>query len=430
MKLFVENLGRIRTASIELRPLTIFVGANNTNKTWTAYSLFGILQALRWNNQHVPPLLERDPAFDSAVARTVADLRARIVAWPDGSRLLETVRRADIFQNLAGPIRFVLAAPEIRNVTMGNIAPLARVTLELSTEEMRAGPLVEMRFMADPEARFLTVEYHGDDVAGGVYALDELERIVREFAMARHGTVCCLPAERKLLSLLSAKILRDHDPLPRPLVDFAYMIALSKVRPDAVRTDILTKLERIVSGRYEMNESTMSFAPTGGGPAFPLTSTASLVKSFAGLAAFLQQARKGDVLLIDEPEMNAHPRAQAQSAELLALLASRGVTVIVTTHSPYFVEHVGNLIEGAALEDAQKTALAESLFLRDPEAFIPASSVATYGFEETPDRSEVVVRELDDRMARSIDWGTFSRVSDAVSNLYGEILDLRREPAQ
>ncbi|HYO69372.1 MAG TPA: hypothetical protein VEU33_25175, partial [Archangium sp.] len=46
MKLKIEKLGRIRSAEIDVRPLTVLIGPNNTNKTWTAYALYGLLQIL------------------------------------------------------------------------------------------------------------------------------------------------------------------------------------------------------------------------------------------------------------------------------------------------------------------------------------------------------------------------------------------------
>ncbi len=38
VRLKVTNLGKIKSADIEIKPLTVFVGENNTNKTWTAYA--------------------------------------------------------------------------------------------------------------------------------------------------------------------------------------------------------------------------------------------------------------------------------------------------------------------------------------------------------------------------------------------------------
>ena len=42
MKVTVQKLGVIQKADIDLKPLTIFIGPNNTGKTWLAYILAGI----------------------------------------------------------------------------------------------------------------------------------------------------------------------------------------------------------------------------------------------------------------------------------------------------------------------------------------------------------------------------------------------------
>lgn len=42
MKISVRNVGPLQEAHIDVRPLTIFVGPNNTGKTWLAYLLASI----------------------------------------------------------------------------------------------------------------------------------------------------------------------------------------------------------------------------------------------------------------------------------------------------------------------------------------------------------------------------------------------------
>ncbi|MEN8215541.1 MAG: AAA family ATPase [Pseudomonadota bacterium] len=43
MKINLRNLGVINNASIDLKPLTVFIGDNGTGKTWAAYTLSAIL---------------------------------------------------------------------------------------------------------------------------------------------------------------------------------------------------------------------------------------------------------------------------------------------------------------------------------------------------------------------------------------------------
>lgn len=53
------------------------------------------------------------------------------------------------------------------------------------------------------------------------------------------------------------------------------------------------------------------------------------------------QLNRGDVLLIDEPEVNLHPEWQVVFAEILVLLQKEvGLIIYVNTHSPYFARAI------------------------------------------------------------------------------------------
>ena len=76
-----------------------------------------------------------------------------------------------------------------------------------------------------------------------------------------------------------------------------------------------------------------------------LHSASSTVKSLFGLWFYLEnQAKKGDVLMIDEPELNIHPENQRKIARVLAMLVNAGLNVVVSTHSDYIVRELNSLI--------------------------------------------------------------------------------------
>jgi predicted ATPase len=52
MKVTVRNLGVIKEAEVDLKPLTIFVGPNNAGKTWLAYALTGVLASSPLSIRH------------------------------------------------------------------------------------------------------------------------------------------------------------------------------------------------------------------------------------------------------------------------------------------------------------------------------------------------------------------------------------------
>jgi predicted ATP-dependent endonuclease of OLD family len=73
--------------------------------------------------------------------------------------------------------------------------------------------------------------------------------------------------------------------------------------------------------------------------------SSSTVKTFFSLVFYLEHlAKEGETLIIDEPELNLHPDNQRKIAIILVMIANRGIKVIVSTHSDYFIREINNLI--------------------------------------------------------------------------------------
>ena len=67
------------------------------------------------------------------------------------------------------------------------------------------------------------------------------------------------------------------------------------------------------------------------------------LKSFAILKLLLEKGmlKEKDVLILDEPEIHLHPKWQIAYAELVVLLQKAfDLSVVVTTHSPYFLDAI------------------------------------------------------------------------------------------
>ncbi len=52
------------------------------------------------------------------------------------------------------------------------------------------------------------------------------------------------------------------------------------------------------------------------------------------------KAKKGDLLIIENPESHLHPRGQSKIAELCAIASANGVQIIVETHSDHFLNGI------------------------------------------------------------------------------------------
>ena len=191
------------------------------------------------------------------------------------------------------------------------------------------------------------------------------------------------------------------------------------LRPGAKAiADILE--ERILNGRV-VPEETLAGArwvyQSRRGGRFEMPASSSLVRSLGAFDAYIRSfAASGDLIVIDEPEMNLHPAAQLMLAEVLGLLVHGGVNIVLTTHSPYIVDHVNNLVEAGSVPAAKRAGLAQEFKLRKTEAFLDESNVAAYLFAEDGRVSPIFNRET-----RIIDWSTFGAVSEEMTNLHPEI---------
>ena len=64
------------------------------------------------------------------------------------------------------------------------------------------------------------------------------------------------------------------------------------------------------------------------------------------------------LLIIEEPESHLHPAIQSVFARELARLVRSGVRVLLTTHSEWFLEQIGNLVRLSKLPEKRRSGIA------------------------------------------------------------------------
>lgn len=450
-KLRVENLGRIKQAELGIRPLTVFIGPNNTNKTWTAYALYALAQRLcsqpaYASNPAFSPaaeLVEVDPQLQSAVETQSARFRSLLAQGAEATTVVGGVDRSAMLEGLSYPLRFRLDAKGIAKVLAMPWEDLnqASVTLEVDERQFSDAPWerVEFTFRKVEPSFFQAVVRGGDgrsasQLTSGVLSEDRLigKYVGPAMGCALWGEfskVVCLPAERKALVFLADWIdERFHRFLSMPLRTFlTFLLQLQLAAGVGIVGEMGSELPRLLEEK--ILEGSVGFPPEVGGgvlrfypkegPALPVPAASSLVRALAVLDLYLKfVAEPGDLIVIDEPEMNAHPQAQVMIAELLAILVNKGIRVLVTTHSPYIVDHLNNLIAAATLPAAKQDEILPRFSLGTAEAFLRSENVAAYLFSEDGQVTDVFKEE------HRIEWDTFAEVSDRVGNLYGDILEV------
>lgn len=442
MKLTVHKLGRIEDAEIDIRPLTVFIGPNGTNKTWTAYALYGLMRTFAAGPDSALQLRisEPDKAQRERLMSMLGPLLDTLANDPPPARVEATVQLGLLNAGLPdahgvwfgdGPVSNLISVPR-ENVSG------VHVQLQLAVEEF-TNPIVAAEIVLERPLNRMTVRCRrssGDAAAeavltGGPWTGDAILDFVTMETQKSIEHVVVFPAERKgLLSTLHLLSRSVETTLPVPLSDFVQWMRIGQGMTNDLETPASLHLQGLLS-QVIGGDLVYPAAEPGGalvfrmasGAVLPLLAASSLSRAVAGLSVYLRRfLHADDFLVIDELEMNAHPEAQLALMELVAAIVQQGVRVLITTHSPYIVDHLNNLMEAARVSEDKQAALAKSFALRTPEVFIPSEKVAVHLFDEGQPGGPVTVKDVLDRQTGLIDWGTFGRVTNHVSDIYNDVL--------
>lgn len=102
--------------------------------------------------------------------------------------------------------------------------------------------------------------------------------------------------------------------------------------------NLLKVFSDIIGGDYNVTkEGEIKYVPAGNKRTkLALVESSSAVRSLLDIGFYLRHiAQKGNLLMVDEPELNLHPANQRRIARLFACLVNIGIKVFITTHSDH-----------------------------------------------------------------------------------------------
>ena len=391
----VENFGPIEKAEIDLRPLTVFVGESNAGKTYLA--------ALIYTLQRTFGGFERIPS-SYAVISLLKQSRYRFQIELD-DETLETVKKLNTFgqsfkfsdlpQWLHMHVLHYLNNSELftdelkRCFDLHSVSELIQFTDNKSTElKVSLNVSEESQSLWNFEMRG---SKSGISVEGNVNENMILrikdEKISQETLGPEDLVSLLYPNGNKApdfyyLPAPRGGIMETHGVIVSSLVESATRVGLERSPENATFSGIIADFlkqiinyderrlssdemngiaklleDEVLRGEIEVRQ------PAGGYPEFRyrpeqaeqtlrMSQSSSMVSELAPLVLFLRGVvSPGDTLIIEEPEAHLHPAAQTKVALTLARLVRAGVRVIITTHSDWLLEQIGNLIrEGEVMK--------------------------------------------------------------------------------
>lgn len=228
-----------------------------------------------------------------------------------------------------------------------------------------------------------------DDIDRGEGVEEVSEHLANSVLSFILGPMTCpahyLPADRTGVMhahrvLVSSWRLRRDDQLPDLSgVVNDFLDQLIKLGGPAGRqrnkTDALAKgiEQAILTGSVQIKTSAMGYPlffykPAGWKNSLPLMNTSSMVSELAPVVLYLRHVvQPGETLIIEEPEAHLHPAMQVEFTRQIAALVQAGVRVIVTTHSEWVLEELGNIVRCSELPEARRKRIPQGDFALRPD---------------------------------------------------------------
>ncbi|MBF0408760.1 MAG: AAA family ATPase [Candidatus Riflebacteria bacterium] len=373
MKISLKTLGVLQEASFSLGELTIICGKNNTGKTYATYALFGFLSTWRETiSIQIPErfletlLSEGSVSIDinEFIKDTASILRKgcenytkkipEIFAAPSdrftGSEFFVTLSQDDYQHNVQFERRMKAAEADIFLLTKKYDSNELVITLLAEKGQLKVPHNVIIQIISDAIKEIIFGKsFPKPFIASAERTGAAIFR--KELNFARNRLLEEISQnDRKIKPLeILTKNYQDY-PLPvKTNVDFTRdleTIAKDKSFLCEKHADILDDFADIIGGEYMVTRADeLYFAPRGKKIKLPMDESSSAVRSLLDIGFYLRHVAKlGDLLMIDEPELNLHPENQRRMARLFARLVNAGVKVFITTHSDYIIKELNTLI--------------------------------------------------------------------------------------
>ena len=387
MTIRLKNLGILKHAEFSLGDLTIICGENNTGKTYTAYALYGFLRSWR----ELMDFSIGDAQIQRLLTEGVLTIDLSQYVKIANQMLAEACKKYnhqldEVFAATEGRFRnsefyIEVEIPDIRNmkyeremmsthsdnwepdgewhfscikrkgteeVIFTLLAKNKRLRKEIlyhTANRFIHNRISDIIFCESPPFPILPFPFITSTERTGVAIFRRELNFARNRLLDEMAQANKVADSRDLLS-------KGYQNYPSPIeanVEFTGQLEYISKRKSFItkeHPDVLEEFVDIVGGDYSITQNDqLYYIPRGTGIRLTMDQSSSAVRSLLDMGFYLRYvAHKGDLLMVDEPELNLHPKNQRRIARLFARLVNLGVKVFVTTHSDYIVKELNTLI--------------------------------------------------------------------------------------
>lgn len=375
MEIIVENFGKIKSARINLEDYTIFIGNNNSGKTYLMQLIYGLLIELK-NIYGAKNTLFKSLPFraDSTNVKKIVDC---VNEWlkKNKNEIVKTIFSESLeigkIEIQIDPYKYESYCSELKILEKKEIDENVFSFKEEYKESK--GPFL---CLVNREGEIIILDDDFSMRRDKPRAWDFFISCVMDDLLSTElGSDCLyLPASRSGLNLVYKEILAGQasyrfsemdlrnrmNPqklgLTRPVFD--YMLFLQKYRFDSDasmsnRSEIDFINKKIIKGEISNKGNGIRYK-TDTGKDLPLHLSSSMVNELSPIIHLLTSSNDVGFVFYDEVETCQHPTTQLLLARLLNRLVNVGYKLIISTHSDTMAAAINNILYLSRMKNEKK----------------------------------------------------------------------------
>ena len=365
----LKNIGILKQAEFSLSDLTVICGENNTGKTYAACALYGFLrswhQFIRFRISEAQIQQARTEPVKIDLAQATDDMLTeackkyteqlhKILAAPESTfqdsefhLVTDEINIQDKKFNsiLTSPQNpaFIFAKGEGSKEAILTARIEEEQEREIDTDSVKSA--IDFIIIDDIFSSSFPRPFIASAERTGISTFQKELNFARSRLLKEMASVDKNIDSRQLLS-------KGYQRYPSPIesdVDFMGQLQdVTKNKSFIVKEhpEVLDDFTDIVGGTYAITQNDqLYYIPKGTRSKLTMVESSSTARALLDLSFYLNCiAEKGDLLMVDEPELSLHPENQRRIARLFARLVNIGVKVFITTHSDYIIKELNTLI--------------------------------------------------------------------------------------
>ncbi len=459
----VQDFGKIKEAKVNISNYTVFVGNNNSGKTYLMQLIYGILVRLTQFNT-IDTYTKK--IVDELKKNTVLRINNEIVEMIQNciNNYLEKNKEKIIYEIFQKEIQInklyieltldeddnfefqYLESDRIKEITnvftsfktkKNDTINVEKLMTNLFSLNKPFSVMVAGSFNNKNKSTVDSITVSMRDENEDVFSSSIIQHILN---LNEKENYLFIPASRTGLLLLYREFFakktdelitvfsnneqnqnKNKYGLTMPVYDFLRFLQTAKVNEKKVQQN--SKLisfieENIIEGHLSLNsDNKIEYTPQNCTNIIPLYLTSSMINELTPLILQLSDDRNPQYLIIDEIETSLHPSKQVEMARLLSRLNNSGTKLIVSTHSDTMATKINNLLllslsklsKEKKSEILKKTRMTQSDLLKNQNIHI-------YQFENI-NSGKSIVKEVYFNQHTGYQFDMFN---DSVLNLYNE----------